>query len=161
MRKITLDSQDIRILSLLQNDANMTLKNIAARVNLSTTPCWKRIQRMQDNGVIRATVALLDAQKIELDLTVFVAIKTNQHTIHWSEQFASTMQAMPEIVEVYRMSGEIDYMLKVVVRDTRAYDDFYKRMITAISLSDITSMFAMEEMKYTTAFPIGESVTNE
>ena len=154
MSDISLDNIDRRILSLLQEDAHQTLKVIANKVNLSTTPCWKRIRRLQDAGVIRATVALLDPQSIELDQTVFVAIKTNQHNIQWSKDFALKINAFPEVMEVYRMSGEVDYMLKVVVKNARAYDDFYKRMITQIPLSDINSMFAMEEMKYTTALPI-------
>lgn len=155
MKKITLDSTDKRIVNLLQEDANMTLKSIAASVNLSSTPCWKRIQRMQKSGVIRKTVALLDAERVDLDQTVFVAIKTDQHNIEWSQRFSAQMQKLPEVTEVYRMSGEIDYMLKVIVKNTRAYDEFYKRMISEISLSNITSMFAMEEIKYTTALPIG------
>ena len=154
MSSISLDNTDRRILSLLQEDAHQTLKVIANKVNLSTTPCWKRIGRLQNAGVIRATVALLSPQAIELDQTVFVAIKTNQHNIQWSEDFALKINAFPEVMEVYRMSGEVDYMLKVVVKNARAYDDFYKRMITQIPLSDINSMFAMEEMKYTTALPI-------
>jgi Lrp/AsnC family transcriptional regulator len=154
MKKISYDSIDTRILSLLQADAGMTVKDIAEQVNLSSTPCWKRIQRMQDNGVIRATVALLDAQKVGLDQVVFVAIRTSRHSLEWSEQFAKQVQKMPEVVEVYRMSGEIDYMLKVVVENTRAYDAFYKRFITQVEVSDFTSMFAMEEMKYSTALPI-------
>ncbi len=157
MRNISLDSTDKRILYLLQNDASKTIKQIAREVNLSTTPCWKRVQRLQDAGVIRATVALVDAQKIDLDQVVFVAIKTSQHNIEWSEQFSRTMQTFPEVTEVYRMSGEIDYMLKVVVRNARAYDDFYKRLITEIPLFDINSMFAMEEMKYSTELPIHEA----
>lgn len=155
MKKITLDVTDKRIINLLQEDADMTLKNIAASVNLSSTPCWKRIQRMQKSGVIRKTVALLDAERVDLDQTVFVAIKTDQHNIEWSKRFSAQMQKLPEVTEVYRMSGEIDYMLKVIVKNTRAYDEFYKRMISEISLSNITSMFAMEEIKYTTALPIG------
>lgn len=156
MRNISLDTSDKRILSLLQNDANITLKDIARQVNLSSTPCWKRIQRMQNIGVIRKTVSLLDAELVDLDLTVFVAIKTDQHNIEWSSHFAEQIRNFPEITEIYRMSGEIDYMLKVIVKNTRAYDEFYKRMISEVSLSNITSMFAMEEMKYTTALPIGE-----
>jgi Lrp/AsnC family transcriptional regulator len=154
MRNISIDDVDRRILSFLQEDADQTLKVIADKVNLSTTPCWKRIGRLRDAGIIRATVALLDTQYVELDQTVFVAIKTNQHNIQWSEDFASKINAFPEVMEVYRMSGEVDYMLKVVVKNARAYDDFYKRMITQIPLSDINSMFAMEEIKYTTALPI-------
>ncbi|MFT5258691.1 MAG: Lrp/AsnC family transcriptional regulator [Saprospiraceae bacterium] len=154
MKKLTLDSTDRRILNLLQAKSDMTLKEIAKAVNLSTTPCWKRIQQLQDSGIIRASVALLDAHKVNLDLTVFVAVRTSEHNIEWSDKFTQIVQTFPEITEVYRMSGEIDYMLKVVVEDTRAYDAFYKRLIKQISLSDINSMFAMEEMKYTTALPI-------
>ncbi len=161
MKKITLDTTDRRILNLLQAKADMTLKQIANAVNLSTTPCWKRIQQLQESGVIRASVALLDARKVELDLTVFVAIRTSKHNIEWSDKFTQIVQAFPEITEVYRMSGEIDYMLKVVAKDTRAYDAFYKRLIKQVSLSDINSMFAMEEMKYTTALPISTSPSED
>ncbi len=154
MKNISLDLIDRRILSLLQENANLTVKEIAAEINLSSTPCWKRIQRLHDNGVIRKSVSLLDARKIDLDLTVFVAIRTNEHNIEWSDRFTAVVQDFPEITEVYRMSGEIDYMLKVVAKDTRAYDAFYKRLIKEVSLSDINSMFAMEEMKYSTALPI-------
>ncbi len=157
MKNIILDEVDRRLLILLQQDASLTLKELAKKVHLSSTPCWKRIQRLHDVGVIKNTVALLDGQKVNLDLTVFVAIKTKEHNIAWSEQFTEVVQTFAEITEVYRMSGEIDYMLKVAVKDTRAYDEFYKRLIAKIALSDINSMFAMEEMKYTTALPISHT----
>lgn len=157
MKKSSLDSIDRRILNLLQENADLTVKEIAATVNLSSTPCWKRIQRMHEVGIIRGSVALLDARKVDLDLTVFVAIRTSEHNIEWSEHFTQVVEAFPEITEVYRMSGEVDYILKVVVRDTRAYDAFYKRLIKKVFLSDINSMFAMEEMKYSTALPINIS----
>ncbi len=154
MKTINLDKTDRRILSLLQDDATLTIKDLAEQVHLSTTPCWKRVQRLQQSGLIRKQVALLDNQQLGLGLTVFVAIRTNQHNIDWSNQFASTVQAMPEIVEVYRLSGDVDYILKAIVADTRAYDELYKKIIGQVDLFDVSSMFAMEEIKNTTALPV-------
>jgi len=150
----TIDSVDRKILSFLQRDATMTIKEIARRVHLSPTPCWNRIQRLEENGVIRARVALLDPAKVDAGITVFVAIRTDQHNIEWSERFAREMKSIPEIMEIYRMSGEVDYLLRVVVPDIAAFDRIYKTIISRIELSDVTSMFAMEQMKYTTALPV-------
>jgi len=152
--KISLDSVDRKILHLLQQDASMTIKDLAEKVHLSPTPCWKRIQRMEDNGVIRSRVALLNPDKVDADVTVFLAIKTNKHNAEWSQKFASVMSSFPEIVEIYRMSGEVDYLVRIVVPDIPAYDALYKSIISKIDLSDMTSMFAMEQMKYTTALPV-------
>lgn len=151
---VSIDSVDRKILSYLQQDAGMTIKDIAEKVHLSPTPCWKRIQRLEENGVIRARVALLDPHKVGAGVTVFIAVRTNQHNIEWSEKFAREMQTIPEIMEIYRMSGEVDYLLRVVVPDIAAFDRIYKTIIGRIALSDVTSMFAMEQMKYTTALPI-------
>ena len=150
----SLDDLDRRILYFLQRDALMTIKDIAKKVNLSPTPCWKRIQRMEENGTIRARVALLDPAKVDAGVTVFIAIRTDQHNIEWSEKFAREMKSIPEIMEIYRMSGEVDYLLRVVVPDIAAFDQIYKTIIGRIALSDVTSMFAMEQMKYTTALPV-------
>ena len=160
MRKkenISLDSIDRKILHLLQHDASMTIKEIADRVHLSPTPCWKRIQRMEDKGVIRARVALLNPEMVDAGITVFLAIKTDKHNAEWSQQFADVMSSFPEIVEIYRMSGEVDYLLRIVVPDMPAYDMLYKSIISKIALTDMTSMFAMEQMKYTTALPVLET----
>jgi len=151
---ITLDEVDRKILNHLQIDASLTIKEIADRVHLSPTPCWKRIQRLEDNGVIRAKVALLDPKKVDASVTVFIAIKTDQHNTEWSEKFAFEMSSIPEIMEIYRMSGEVDYLLRVVVSDIAAFDDLYKKIIDRIALSNVTSSFAIEQMKYTTALPV-------
>ena len=149
-----MDSVDRKILNMLQNDASLTVKQIAEQIPLSITPCWKRIQKLEAQGVIRARVALLDPKKINADVTVFVAIKTSQHTTEWIERFSRAVSDMPEVMEIYRMSGEIDYLLRVVVSSIEAYDRFYKNLVDRIELSNVTSSFAMEQMKYTTALPI-------
>jgi Lrp/AsnC family transcriptional regulator len=149
-----MDTTDRKILQLLQTDASLTVKQIAARIPLSVTPCWKRIQKLEADGFIRARVALLDPKKVNADVTVFVAIKTNQHTREWIERLDKVVNDLPEVMEAYRMSGEIDYLLRVAVDSIAAYDRFYKTLIDRIELSNVTSSFAMEEMKYTTALPI-------
>ena len=151
------DSLDISILTLLQQDASLSVSDIAGRVGLSVTPCWRRIQRLEERGVIRRKVALLDAEKLGVGLSVFVAIRTDEHNTAWLERFASTVKALPEVVEFYRMSGDIDYLLRVVVADMRHYDAFYKKLISKVKLTDVSSSFAMEQIKYTTALPLPAS----
>ncbi len=148
------DAIDRRLLAILQQDATAPIAELAERVGLSQTPCWKRVKRLQECGVIRRKVALLDADALDLSLTVFVAIRTSQHDPQWLEVFAREASALPEVVEFYRMSGDVDYLLKVVVRDIRAYDTFYKRLIKTAPLSDVSSSFAMEQIKSTTALPL-------
>jgi len=148
------DDHDRKILACLQEDATMPLSEITKRVGLSSTPCWRRIQKLEETGVIRAKVALLDAAKLNVGVTVFVSIRTSQHSLDWLRQFAEVVQDFPEVVEFYRMSGDIDYLMRVVVPDIAAYDRFYKRLIERIALSDVSSSFAMEEIKYTTALPL-------
>jgi Lrp/AsnC family transcriptional regulator len=148
------DAIDRRLLAILQQDSTAPIAELAERVGLSQTPCWKRVKRLQDSGVIRRKVALLDADALELSLTVFVAIRTSRHDPQWLETFAHEASALPEVVEFYRMSGDVDYLLKVVVKDIRAYDAFYKRLITTAPLSDVSSSFAMECIKSTTALPL-------
>ncbi len=150
----SLDEVDRKILYYLQRDASMTIKEIAAKVHLSPTPCWKRIQRMEEDGVIRGRVVLLDPNKVDAAVTVFIAVKTDQHNTAWSEKFAFEMSSIPEILEIYRMSGEVDYLLRVVVADIAAFDNLYKKIIDRIALSNVTSTFAIEQMKYTTALPV-------
>lgn len=152
--KYTIDDVDRKILYYLQRDASMTIKEIAEKIHLSQTPCWKRIQRMEQQGIIRARVVLLDPAKVNAGVTVFIAIMTNQHNIAWSEKFAVEMSAIPEIMEVYRMSGEVDYLLRAVVSDIPAFDALYKKIIERIALTNVTSTFAMEEIKYTTALAV-------
>lgn len=149
-----MDDIDRRILSLLQVDSGLALADIAEKVGLSTTPCWRRIQNLEKAGVIRARVALLDAARINLGVTVFVRIRTSRHDLEWLRQFARAVEDIPEIVEVYRMSGEIDYVLKVVVPDIASYDAIYKRLIGTVPMMDVSSNFAMEEIKLTTALPL-------
>ena len=149
-----MDSIDRKILNLLQADAGLTVKQIAEQIPLSVTPCWKRIQKLEEQGYIRARVALLDPTMINANVTVFVAIKTDQHTTEWIERFARAVSDMPEVMEIYRMSGEVDYLMRVAVSSIEAYDRFYKKLVDRIELSNVTSSFAMEQMKYTTALPI-------
>jgi Lrp/AsnC family transcriptional regulator len=149
-----MDIIDRKILALLQTDATLSVADIGQRVGLSQTPCWKRIQRLEAEGVIRGRVALLDPEKLGLGLTVFVSVETGDHSQDWLERFASTVSAMPEVTEFYRMAGDVDYFLRVVVPDMRAYDLFYKRLIAAAPLKNVTSRFAMERVKSTTILPI-------
>jgi Lrp/AsnC family transcriptional regulator len=148
------DQTDREILACLQADATMPVAEIARRVGLSSTPCWRRIQKLEESKINRGRVALLDSRKLNVGMTAFVSIRTNQHSLAWLETFAATVREMPEVVELYRMSGEIDYLLRVVVPDIDAYDRFYKKLIARIELSDVSSSFAMEQIKYTTALPL-------
>ncbi|MEC7208120.1 MAG: Lrp/AsnC family transcriptional regulator [Pseudomonadota bacterium] len=132
------------------------MADIARKIGLSVTPCWRRIQRLEEEGVIRGRVALLDAGKIGLGMSVFVAIRTDQHNADWLAEFARSVARRKEVVEFYRMSGEVDYLLRVVVPDMAAYDRFYKDLIAEVKLTDVSSSFAMEEIKYTTALPLAE-----
>jgi Lrp/AsnC family transcriptional regulator len=128
-------------------------------VGLSTTPCWRRIQKLEQEGVIDARVALLNPKKVNAGVTVFVAITTSEHTIDWLERFHAVLRDFPQIVEAYRMSGQIDYLLRVAVPDIESYDRFYKQLISRIPLTDVSSSFAMEQIKYTTALPLGFAET--
>lgn len=149
-----MDDIDIQILDCLQTDATLPVSEVARRVGLSTSPCWNRIQRLEAAGVIRARVALLDAPSLNVGVTAFVSIRTSNHNAAWFERFSTAVSSFPEVVEFYRMSGDVDYLLRVVVPDIRAYDEFYKRLIEQIDLQDVSSSFAMEEIKYTTALPL-------
>lgn len=149
-----MDSIDVRILEILQQDATLQVAEVAQRVGLSTTPCWRRIQRLKEAGVITRQVALLDAGKVNVGVTVFVSVRTSVHSQEWFETFKATVQAIPEVMEFYRMSGDVDYLLRVVVPDIAAYDRVYKRLIAGTQLHDVSSSFAMEELKLTTALPL-------
>ena len=149
-----LDSVDLKILDILQRDCTISVAEIGKEVGLSTTPCWRRIQKLEQEGVIESRVALLNPKKIDASVTVFVAIVTNEHSVDWLERFHVVLREFPEIVEAYRMSGQIDYLLRVVVPDIESYDAFYKQLISRISLNDVSSSFAMEQIKYTTALPL-------
>lgn len=149
-----LDATDRRILTLLQEDASVPIAELAERAGLSQTPCWKRVKRLQDDGVIRRRVALVDPAAVGLPLVVFVSIRTNRHDQAWLDTFAQAASKLPEIVEFYRMSGDVDYLLKVRVADIAAYDGFYKRLIATAPLADVSSSFAMEEIRSTTALAV-------
>jgi Lrp/AsnC family transcriptional regulator len=149
-----MDATDKKILALLQEDASLSVAEIGSRVGLSSTPCWKRIQRLEAEGVVQKRVALVDQDKLGLGVTVFVSIETDDHSGEWLDRFAQVVGAMPEVMEFYRMAGDVDYMLRVVVPDIQGYDAFYKRMIAAVPLKNVTSRFAMEKIKSTTALPI-------
>ncbi len=149
-----MDSLDKNILTILQRDCTAAVSEIAAQVGLSTTPCWRRIQAMEKSGIIKGRVALVDPEKLNVGLTVFVMVKTNQHNPGWLDNFSNSIKDIPEIMEFYRLSGEIDYLLRIVVPDMKAFDAFYKHLITLADFSDISSSFAMEEIKYTTRLPV-------
>jgi len=149
-----LDAIDRKILAVLQEDASLSVAEIGVRVGLSSTPCWKRIQRLEGDGVILRRVALVDQNKIGLGLTVFVSVESADHSEAWLRKFAEAVKAMPEVMEFYRMAGDVDYMLRVVVADMQSYDVFYKKLIGAVPLKNVTSRFAMERIKQTTVLPI-------
>jgi len=149
-----MDAIDKKILTVLQEDASLSVAEIGQRVGLSSTPCWKRIQRLEGDGVIQKRVALVDQDKIGLGVTVFVSIETGDHSDAWLTRFAETVRAMPEVLEFYRMAGDIDYMLRVVVQDIPGYDAFYKKLIASIPLKNVTSRFAMEKIKASTSLPV-------
>ena len=150
-----LDRIDKQILSLLQKDAALSLQQISEQLNLTSTPCWNRIKRLEKSGVIKQRVALLNAQKMGLDLIAFVQIKTQQHSESWFQQFVLQVKGFAQVMEFYRMAGEYDYMMKVLVADMRSYDQFYKMLVNNVSgLTDVNSSFAMEQLKYTTELPL-------
>ncbi|MCB1520553.1 MAG: Lrp/AsnC family transcriptional regulator [Hyphomicrobiaceae bacterium] len=150
-----LDEMDIKILALLQADCTRPVAEIGKEVGLSTTPCWRRIQKLEEAGIIQRRVAVLEPTAVNAGVTVFVSIKTDQHSLAWLEKFHAAVVDFPEVVEFYRMSGEIDYLLRVVVPDIAAYDVFYKKLIDRIEIAKVSSAFAMEQIKYTTALPLG------
>ncbi len=150
-----LDATDLAILRLIQADASLSLGDIAKEVGLTQTPCWKRIRRMEETGIITGRVTLVNAEKLGLGISVFVAIETGDHSAKWIESFAQTVTDMPEIVECWRLGGDVDYLLRVVVSDMPAYDGFYRKLTARVSsLRKVTSRFAMECVKSTTALPI-------
>ncbi|WP_062114147.1 Lrp/AsnC family transcriptional regulator [Aureimonas sp. AU40] len=149
-----MDRLDKKILRLLQEDATLAVADVAKRVGLSTTPCWRRIQKLEEEGVIRRRVAILDPDKVNTRVTVFVSIHTHSHSSEWLKRFSEVVNEFPEVVDFYRMSGDVDYLLRVVVPDIAAYDGFYKRLISKIDIRDVSSAFAMERIKTTTELPL-------
>lgn len=149
-----MDNIDRKILSLLQSDASLSISEIASQVNLSSTPCWKRIRRLEDEGIIRKRVALLDSDKIGGGIMVFISIKTNEHNQDWFNQFVDTVDEMSEVMGFYRLAGDVDYLMKVVVPDIASYNDFYLRLIDRLPLSNVTAGVVMEQIKDTTELPL-------
>jgi Lrp/AsnC family transcriptional regulator len=153
---VDLNRIDARILARLQAEADVTIAELAETAGLSSNACWRRVKAMEETGVIKSRVALLDAAKLGLGTTVFVNIRTSHHSEEWLESFAKGVASIPEIVEFYRMSGEVDYLLKIIVSDIAHYDRVYRKLIRVTSLLDVSSSFAMEQLKYTTALPLSE-----
>src|SRR3974390_865763 len=149
-----MDATDRKIPAAPQGDASLSVAEIGNRVGLSSTPCWKRIQRLEADGVIQRRVAVVDQDKLGLGVTVFVSIETGDHSEDWLKRFAEVVAALPEVMEFYRMAGDVDYMLRVVVPAIAGYDAFYKRLIAPVPLKNVTSRFAMERIKSTTALPL-------
>lgn len=149
-----MDKIDREILLLLQEDASLSARELAEHVGLTATPCWRRVQNLENAGVISRRVALLDPASVNLGVTALVQVRTNNHSAEWLQEFSAAVDTLPEIVEAYRTSGEIDYMLRVVVPSIDEYDTFYKRLIEAVDLYDVRTVFVMEKMKQTTALPL-------
>jgi len=151
----TLDKIDREILALIQEDASLPIQKIANRVGLSVNPCWRRIRQMEAAGVIRGRVALVDPEKVGLGLTVYVRVKTREHSGAWARKLNEVIAAMPEILECHRIGGDVDYLLKVIVPDIAGYDRTYKELIDRLpSLADVSALFSMERLKSTTGLPI-------
>jgi Lrp/AsnC family transcriptional regulator len=148
-----MDAIDRKILDILQADATVAVATIAEQVGLSTAPCWRRIKKLEDDGVIRRRVALVDRRKANVPMTLFVSVRTTRHAVQWLEDFRRVIADIPEIVEAWRLTGEVDYLLRIVVPDVDAYDAVYKRLISRLEFADVSSAIAMEEMKFTTAIP--------
>ncbi|ROZ78136.1 Lrp/AsnC family transcriptional regulator [Ramlibacter sp. WS9] len=154
MKTMKLDSIDCKLLEILQRDGETQVAELAAQVGLSPTPCWRRVQRLKEAGVIARNVMLVDRDKVNVGATVFVSVRTSTHSQEWFHRFRAAVEAIPEVVEFYRMSGDVDYLLRVVVPDIAAYDKVYQRLIAGTQLFDVSSSFAMEELKFTTALPL-------
>ena len=152
-----LDPKDLQILRHLQRDSAMGLEDLAARIHLSRNACWRRVKALEEAGVIKARVALLDADKLNLRLTAIIVIRTAQHDPAWLQKFATAVRDMPEIISVYRTTGDTDYVMHAVVPDVAGYDKLYKRLIARIPLADVSSSFVMEKIKETTVLPLGEA----
>lgn len=156
VKSIVLDRVDKALLTLLQQDSEQSLQSLADAVNLTTTPCWKRIKRLEEQGIIVKKVALLDPELLGLSFIAFVMVKTNDHSNEWYQKFVETTCEFPEVMEFYRMAGEYDYMMKVLVSDMKQFDGFYKKLVNSMEgISNVTSTFAMEPLKYTTALALG------
>jgi len=148
------DEIDRQLLEILQQDATLSIAQMAEHVGLSATPCWKRIQKLEARGVILRRVAIVDPDRVGVGLSVLVAVEAGEHTPDWLQRFSRGVAALPEVMEVYRMAGDVDYVLRVAVADTAEYDSFYKRLIAIAPMKNVTSRFAMERIRHTTAYPL-------
>lgn len=148
-----LDPRDRKILDILQEDSAIPIADLAERTALSVSACWRRIRRLEEDGLIAKRVALLDRRKAKVPTTVFVSVRTSRHSMEWLEKFRQAIANIPEIVEAYRLTGEIDYLLRITVPDVEAYDAVYKQLISRLDFTDISSFISMEELKFTTAIP--------
>jgi Lrp/AsnC family transcriptional regulator len=149
-----MDKLDKKILEQLQKNGGLTAAELADRIGLSKAPCWRRIKRLEEEGVIKQTVALLDARALNLGTTVFVTLKTGNHSEAWFDKFVKAVGDIPEVTEIHRMSGDVDYLMRIVVPDIDAYDLVYKRLIASVEFQDVSASFALETIKYTTALPL-------
>jgi len=148
------DKIDQKILALLQDDSSLTAEEVGEKVGLSKAPCWRRIQRLTESGVIQRSVAILNPKLLNLKTTVFVMVKTSSHNPEWIERLAKAVQKIPEVIELHRMSGDVDYLLRIVVPDIGGYDIVYKKMIGAVSMFDVNASFVLETIKSTTTLPL-------
>jgi len=150
-----MDETDRKLLNLIQHDAALSLDELSERAGLSRNACWRRIKRLEDDGIIKGRVTLLDASRINVGLTAFITLRATEHSATWLNQFSNAVRDIPEIIGVYRMTGDVDYLLQAVIPDVAAYDELYKRLIGRITLADVSSSFVMEEIKATTVLPLG------
>ncbi len=151
---MNLDATDRRILAAIQSNCDITISDLAEIAGVSATPCWNRVKRMEENGLIEKRVALLNRHMLGQPVTVFVSIRTSHHEDHWLEKFAVGVSKFPEVVEFYRLSGEVDYLLKIICRSIEHYDEIYRKIITIVPLFDVSSSFSMEQIKCTTEIPL-------
>ena len=149
-----MDDIDRSLLEILQHNATLSIAQMAERVGLSPTPCWKRIQKLEATGVITRRVAVVDPDRVGVGLSVLVSIEAGEHTPQWLERFSAGIGALPEVMDAYRMAGDVDYVLRVAVADMAEYDAFYKRLIAIAPMKNVTSRFAMERLKHSTAYPL-------
>lgn len=150
-----IDDNDVNILKILQIDATRSLESIAEEIGVSLNTCWRRVQRLEAEGILERRVALIDNEKVGLPLTVFVSVRTDNHSKDWADRFSKAVNEMPEIVEFYRLAGDVDYILKMMVGSVSDYDRVYQRLISKVKLSNVSASFAMEKLKFTTELPLG------
>lgn len=160
-RHVGIDENDLKVLEALQEDGSLSIAAVAERTGMSQNSCWRRIKRLEDEKIIKGRTIVIDTSKVGLDLTVFVNVKASEHSEEWLESFSAAVNSIPEIVEFYRMAGEIDYLLKIVVRNISAYDEVYKRLIRSVKIIDVSSFFAMEEIKLSNKLPLHLMIDEE